>query len=72
MKTPPYKQITSYCTSGNVVRDDLISEWYTVTLEDNSTVQAYYHLHHGWMIKGEVVSNFTYGYIPLNKKVIKW
>jgi len=72
MKHPPYKKITSYCTSGNVVRDDLISEWYIATLDDDSTIEAYYHYHYGWMIRGEKEDIFVYGYVPLRRKVISW
>lgn len=72
MNHPPFKQIISYCTSGNVARDDLISEWYNVTTEDGEIIKAYYHLMHGWMVKGETQGLFKYGYVSIGNKVIKW
>jgi hypothetical protein len=33
---PPFKKVISYCTTGNLQRDGLTSDWYTVTMEDNS------------------------------------
>lgn len=72
MNHPSFKQIISYCTSGTIVRDDLISKWYNVITEDEIVIKAYYHLIHGWMIKREPQELFKYGYVPISKKVIKW
>lgn len=72
MEQPPYKRIKVYCTSGTVVRESLISEWYTVHMESGEKIEAYYHRFHGWMKRGETDGSYRYGYIPVKEKVIKW
>ena len=72
MNLPSYIKIMSDCTSGKVVREDIITDWYDVILEDNSIVRSYYHKFHGWMVKREAIGDFIYGYIPLTKKVISY
>jgi hypothetical protein len=69
---PPYKKIKIHCTSGDVIRDDLISDLVIAILEDGSKISAYYHFYHNWMIKGDVIGNFKYGYIQLDKDVVSW
>ncbi len=66
-----YKIIISHCSSGNVKREDLISEWHVVRLSDGSTTEAYHHKFHGWMQIGESQGLFIYGYVPL-KNVTNW
>jgi hypothetical protein len=55
----------------------LISEWYTVraTFENSNEdfiTKAYYHVFHGWMVKGEPEGEWKFGYKPIGKKVEGW
>ena len=49
----------------------LVSSWVEAILEDGTTIEAYYHFHHGWMKRGEPVGAFKYGFVPAIG-VIKW
>jgi len=72
MILPPYIKETSYCTSGTIVRDSLLTEWVIVTCASGTKYKAYYHYHHGWIIEGLPVGAFRHGYIPLTQEVISW
>ncbi len=53
----------------------LISKWYKVCYKKpNITIirSAYYHVLHGWMIKGKPTEEWKFGYKPLNEKVEGW
>jgi len=50
----------------------LISGWVKVLTEDGNEVTAYYHALLGWMVRGEPVGTYKYGYVPLNSKVTHW
>lgn len=68
---PKYKKILSVCTSGNVLRDDLISEWVNVETESGLLFMAYYHYLLGWMAKGVPTGDFIYGFVPINN-IARW
>lgn len=46
----------------------LVSEWYDVVTEQGN-FRAYYHIFHGWMIKGEPEKDWPFGYKPLEHEV---
>ena len=71
MKPPPFKIILSICTSGNVKRPDLISEFVKVQTENENVYDVYFHAWYGYMIKG-FSDGFVLVYIPLLEKVIRW
>jgi len=53
----------------------LISEWCTVAIEKNGVtieVSAYYHVFHGWMVKGDIDDVWKFGYRPIDTEVLGW
>ena len=64
--------ILSICTSGNVWREDLISDWCIVSTDSGKIIESYYHRFYGWMIKGEKDGLFIYGYVPLKENIVNW